>query len=185
MWHIQEYKEALEDAQCTPAKMVRYFDRLLTRLHVDVLAHGNVGKEEATSLPRTISEALSNPKPLSQAEIPSRHALRLPLGGRGGHQGIVVDLEATTQEENNSAVQVCFFIAVLDCDLLVAPPIRLGLRVRSNEVLYSFFYTLVITLSACLFRPSLCCSLSSVLRPQSSLVVIFLSSIHFSSTAVP
>lgn len=106
VWHVREYMAALEDDSCTPAAMTRYFDRLLTRLHVDVLAHGNVGKDEAASLAPAISSALSNPQLLPEEELPSRHALRLPLGGFDGGDGVVLDLEAATQEEKNSAVQV-------------------------------------------------------------------------------
>lgn len=111
VWHITEYQRALEDdALCTPAEMSRSFDRLLRRMHVDVLAHGNVGKEEAMALAPAIAAALSNPEPLAEDQLPTRHTLRLPQGGgrgegsRGG--GVVVDLEAATDEEKNSAVQV-------------------------------------------------------------------------------
>lgn len=107
MWHISEYQRALEDsAVCSPAMMTRHFDRLLTRLHVDVMAHGNVAEEEAAALAPAIVAALSYPERLPEEELPSRHALRLPDGGRGGAGGIVVDLEAGTEEEANSAVQV-------------------------------------------------------------------------------
>lgn len=90
--------------------MVRHFDRLLQRLRVEVLAHGNIAEGEAAALGPAIASALSHPEPLSEEELPTRHALRMPDGGRRGvgeRGGIVVDLEAAAEEEKNSAVQVC------------------------------------------------------------------------------
>ena len=110
VWHIEEYQGVLEDDKsCTPAEMTRHVDRLLGRMHVDVLAHGNVLEGEAAALAPMISAALSEPTPLPEADLPSRHALRLPPC-RGAEEGevdaVVVDLEAGSIEENNSAVQV-------------------------------------------------------------------------------
>lgn len=103
VWHISEYQRVLEDdVLCTPAAMTRQFDRLLTRMHVDILAHGNVARDEAAALAPAIAMALSNPEPLPEAELPARHALRLPDHGRA----VVVELEAATDEEKNSAVEV-------------------------------------------------------------------------------
>lgn len=47
VWHIDEYRQALEDRDaCTPADMARHFDKILGRMRVDVMAHGNVGKSK-------------------------------------------------------------------------------------------------------------------------------------------
>ena len=116
VWHIDEYRRALEDDRaCTPAEMAGHFDKVLARMRVDVMAHGNVAREEAVGLVDTIAAALGRPEPLPEAELPTRHALSLPAaqGARGegeessGGNGVVlVDLEAETEEEKNSAVQV-------------------------------------------------------------------------------
>eukprot|EP00903_Cladosiphon_okamuranus_P005475 g5460.t1 len=107
VWHIDEYRRELEGEACTPAEMSRYFDKILARMHVDVMAHGNVAREEAEGLVDTIAAALGRPEPLPEAELPTRHALSLPARGEGGGNGVVVvDLEAETEEEKNSAVQV-------------------------------------------------------------------------------
>lgn len=93
--------------------MARHLDRLLQRLRVEVLAHGNIAEGEAVALGPAIASALSHPEPLSEEELPTRHAHRMPDGGRrgvgggGDGGGVVVDLEAATEEEKNSAVQVC------------------------------------------------------------------------------
>ena len=117
MWHIREHERALEDdLTCSPAEMARHLDRLLQRLRVEVLAHGNIAEGEAAALGPAIASALSQPEALPEAELPTRHALRMPDGGRRGGGGgsvggggVVVDLEAATEEEKNSAVQVCIF----------------------------------------------------------------------------
>lgn len=126
VWHIDEYRQAIEDKRrCTPAGMAEHFDRVLGRMHVDVMAHGNVGREEAEGLADAIAAALGRPEPLPEAELPTRHAIKLPAtgegGGRGGGSGeVVVDLEAQTEEEQNSAVQVftCVVCPVLYCPVL-------------------------------------------------------------------
>ncbi|CAM9916972.1 unnamed protein product [Scytosiphon promiscuus] len=114
VWHIDEYRQALEDdANCTPAEMARHFDRVLSKMRVDVMGHGNLGREEAEALAPAISEALLHPQPLPESELPTRHGLRLLAAGEseGGGEGsgngvVVVDLTAATEEEKNSAVQV-------------------------------------------------------------------------------
>ncbi|CAM9615285.1 unnamed protein product, partial [Hapterophycus canaliculatus] len=118
VWHIDEYRQALDDdANCTPAEMARHFDRILSKMRVDVMGHGNLGRKEAEALAPAISEALLHPQPLPESELPTRHGLRLLAagesdgGGEGGAGGsgngvVVVDLTAATEEEKNSAVQV-------------------------------------------------------------------------------
>lgn len=109
VWHISEYQQVLDDDQesCTPAEMARNIDNLLGRMHVDLLAHGNIDEAEASALAPMVSAALSEPRPLPEDELPTRHALRLPGRGEAGGEGVViVDLEAGTEEEKNSAVQV-------------------------------------------------------------------------------
>lgn len=115
VWHIDEYRRSLEDEKnCTPSEMAGSFDRILARMRVDVMAHGNVAREEAEGLVDTIAAALGRPEPLPEAELPTRHAIRLPAAGEGEGEGggsgvVVVDLQAETEEEKNSAVQVCWF----------------------------------------------------------------------------
>lgn len=117
VWHIDEYRRALEDGEaCTPAEMAGHFDKVLARMRVDVMAHGNVARGEAEGLVDTVAAALGRPEPLPKAELPTRHALSLPAAAQGGGNGVVVvDLEAETEEEKNSAVQVgsCFVFARL------------------------------------------------------------------------
>lgn len=110
VWHIDEYRRALEDDEdCTPAEMARHFDKILARMRVDVMAHGNVAVEEAEGLVDTVAAALGRPEPLPEAELPTRHALKLPAAGDGEGAGsgvVVVDLQAKMEDEKNSAVQV-------------------------------------------------------------------------------
>lgn len=108
VWHIREYQAALlDETVCTPAQMARHFDRLLKRLHVEVLANGNVARSEAVGLGPAISAALSEPELLPEEELPTRHALKLPAGGGD----VVLELEAATEDENNSAVLVRWLMA--------------------------------------------------------------------------
>lgn len=109
VWHIDEYRRALEDDEhCTPADMADHFDKILDRMRVDVMAHGNVASEEAEGLVDTVAAALGRPEPLPEAELPARHAIRLPAAGEGG-EVVMVDLQAQTEEEKNSAVQVRYW----------------------------------------------------------------------------
>lgn len=114
VWHVSEYERALQDtAGFTPAEMVRHMKHVLRRLHVEVLAHGNIAKSEAAALAPAIVTALLNPEPLPEAELPTRHTLKLPDAGSAGGAGeVVVELEAATEEEMNSAVQVLFLLLV-------------------------------------------------------------------------
>ncbi|CAN0057284.1 unnamed protein product [Laminaria digitata] len=104
--------------------MVRHFDRLLQRLRVEVLAHGNIAEGEAAALGPAIASALSQPEALPETELPTRHALRMPDGGRrgggAGGGGVVIDLEAATEEEKNSAVQVHFQVGRGEANLDLA-----------------------------------------------------------------
>lgn len=108
VWHIDEYRRALEDREsCTPAEMAGHFDKILSRMRVDVMAHGNVARQEAEGLVDSIAAALGRPEPLPESELPTRHAISLPAkGGSAGSGVVVVDLQAETEEEKNSAVQV-------------------------------------------------------------------------------
>lgn len=116
VWHIDEYRQVLEGEACTPAEMAGHFDKILARMRVDAMAHGNVARKEAEGLVDTIAAALGRPEPLPEAELPTRHALRLPARGEGGGNGVVVvDLEAETEEEKNSAVQVGYCRLFLWC----------------------------------------------------------------------
>lgn len=125
VWHIDEYQQALEDdANCTPAEMARHFDKVLSKMRVDVMGHGNLGRKEAEALAPAISDALLHPQPLPEAELPTRHGLRLLAAGESGGAGVeggsgngvvVVDLTAATAEEKNSAVQVGSLFSFFFC----------------------------------------------------------------------
>eukprot|EP00611_Tribonema_gayanum_P026907 TRINITY_DN6514_c0_g1_i4.p1 TRINITY_DN6514_c0_g1~~TRINITY_DN6514_c0_g1_i4.p1 ORF type:complete len:425 (-),score=122.35 TRINITY_DN6514_c0_g1_i4:74-1348(-) len=100
-WHVDEYAAALESQDCTPAAMARAMEETLSRVGVDVLAHGNLCAAEAKQLGHRLHEALSPFAPLPVEQRPHRETMQLPAGGGG-----TVLLVPATEGEDNSAVEL-------------------------------------------------------------------------------
>ncbi|CAM9474661.1 unnamed protein product, partial [Choristocarpus tenellus] len=117
-WHISEYQRALEDPQlCSPLAMTQTMEASLSRLRADILTHGNIAKSEAIAVGQSVQDALRSPRGLRDDELPSRATVKLPQQGH-----VVVELEAATASEENSAVEVCFQVeaALLDLEAALA-----------------------------------------------------------------
>ncbi|KAG5176774.1 Metalloenzyme, LuxS/M16 peptidase-like protein [Tribonema minus] len=82
-WHVDEYAAALESEDCTPSVMARAMEETLSRVGVDVLAHGNLCAAEAKQLGHRLHEALSPFAPLPVEQRPHRETMQLPAGGDG------------------------------------------------------------------------------------------------------
>ncbi|GAA5970032.1 hypothetical protein JCM11641_000241 [Rhodosporidiobolus odoratus] len=65
--------------QVTPASLQEHAAKLLSRLHIESLVHGNMTKEDALQLAKTVEETLA-PTPLTEEELKSPVALLVPEG---------------------------------------------------------------------------------------------------------
>lgn len=75
MWTPEEKLKELH--HLSPEDVERYIPDLLARLHVELLAHGNISETKSTSLMDTVESTLSA-QPLSPAELISPRSLVLP-----------------------------------------------------------------------------------------------------------
>ncbi|GAA5888439.1 hypothetical protein JCM16303_005741, partial [Sporobolomyces ruberrimus] len=106
---VQQKLDALN--QITPESLQSHISRILARLHIESLVHGNMLKDEAVSLSNTI-EGILAPEPLSQEELKSHQALIVPQGKHlarriGGNP-----------ENSNSAVEQFTYVGDINDDLL-------------------------------------------------------------------
>jgi len=65
--------------EITPESLQDHISRVLARLHIESLVHGNMLKDEAVELSNTI-EGILNPQPLTTEELKSHQALIVPEG---------------------------------------------------------------------------------------------------------
>ncbi|GAA5990267.1 hypothetical protein JCM5350_000445 [Sporobolomyces pararoseus] len=75
---IQQKLEALD--QITPTSLQAHISKILSRLHIESLLHGNLLKDEALALSNSIESILSPSSPLTPTELKSHQALVVPLG---------------------------------------------------------------------------------------------------------
>lgn len=65
--------------EVTPANLQTYIGEVLKRLHVEMLVHGNMLKDEAISLSKLVENTFT-PEPLTPEELRSHRALVVPEG---------------------------------------------------------------------------------------------------------
>ncbi len=75
MWTAEEKLVELTDL--TAEDVQRFLPELLGRLHIEMLAHGNLQREDALKI-KDMTESILKPKPLSPAELVSQRSLILP-----------------------------------------------------------------------------------------------------------
>lgn len=75
MWTAEEKLAELETLSAEEVQ--RFLPELLGRLHIEMLAHGNVQREDAIKL-KDMTESILKPKPLSPGELVSHRSLVLP-----------------------------------------------------------------------------------------------------------
>lgn len=66
-------------AQVTPENLEQHIARVLGKMHIESLAHGNVTRDEALRMAATVEETFK-PQALSVEELKSRQALVVPPG---------------------------------------------------------------------------------------------------------
>lgn len=72
--------QLLEEIQAVTAKDVRqFFPQILEQMHIELLIHGNVHKEDALNITNLVESTLK-PSPLPASQWPTRRALDLPKG---------------------------------------------------------------------------------------------------------
>ncbi|GAA5900616.1 uncharacterized protein JCM6883_002901 [Sporobolomyces salmoneus] len=106
---IQQKLDAL--SQITPESLQNHISRVLSRLHIEALVHGNMLKDEAISLSNDIESILS-PQPLTPSELKSHQALVVPEGKHlyrrlGGNP-----------ENPNAAIEQFTYVGDIQDDLL-------------------------------------------------------------------
>eukprot|EP00640_Fibrocapsa_japonica_P000489 CAMPEP_0113948168 /NCGR_PEP_ID=MMETSP1339-20121228/68882_1 /TAXON_ID=94617 /ORGANISM="Fibrocapsa japonica" /LENGTH=1055 /DNA_ID=CAMNT_0000955109 /DNA_START=417 /DNA_END=3580 /DNA_ORIENTATION=+ /assembly_acc=CAM_ASM_000762 len=108
MYHLNEYAAVLRSTQlCTPAGIARVLEGVLSRLQVEVLAHGNLDSEEATHLSSLLKAELQS-IPLPTSELPDDRLVVVP------QKGVLVQMPTPNEDEENSAVEVHFQVGPED-----------------------------------------------------------------------
>lgn len=65
--------------EITPANLQSHIAALFSRMHIESLVHGNVLRDEALALAKTVEDTFK-PEPLTVEELKSRQALIIPEG---------------------------------------------------------------------------------------------------------
>ena len=76
-WHIIEYCDFMGSDECTHAELCDFSRRMLKRVHMQVLSHGNTSASQALELVETAAAALGG-APLGQSQLPAPRLLQLP-----------------------------------------------------------------------------------------------------------
>ncbi|BGP54049.1 hypothetical protein JCM8202_003048 [Rhodotorula sphaerocarpa] len=108
---VDEKLAALEEV--TPESIQAHAKKLLSRMHIESLVHGNMVKDEALSLARDIEETFK-PQALTAEELKSRQALITPEGKWLARRPVA------NPENANSAVEQFTYVGdIYDDDLRV------------------------------------------------------------------
>ncbi|BGP38130.1 metalloprotease [Rhodotorula kratochvilovae] len=84
--------------EVTPANVQAHAARVLGRMHIESLVHGNMTREEALALAKSVEETFK-PQPLSVEELKSRQALVVPPGQWLARRPVSNPLDANTAVE--------------------------------------------------------------------------------------
>jgi insulysin len=87
-WINDQYSAELPLITCDDIRTAHR--QLLGQLHIEVLAHGNVYKEDALKVTDTV-EAILQPRKFPQSQWSLRRALRLPQGGNDVYKRVLKD----------------------------------------------------------------------------------------------
>ncbi|ORY56460.1 Metalloenzyme, LuxS/M16 peptidase-like protein [Leucosporidium creatinivorum] len=107
-WTRDAQLAALEDV--TPANLQSYIAEVLSRLHVEMLVHGNMLKDEAIGLSKLVENTFA-PEPLTPEELRSHRALVVPEGK------YLRRVPVGNPENSNSAIEQFTYIGDIYDDL--------------------------------------------------------------------
>ncbi|BGP14041.1 hypothetical protein JCM10213_005625 [Rhodosporidiobolus nylandii] len=105
-----EQKLAVLD-QVTPQNLQEHIGRLLERLHIESLVHGNMTQEDALQLAKAVEDAFK-PQPLKDEELRSHVALVVPQGKTLARRFV-----ANPEDPNNGIEQFTYVGDLYDDDL--------------------------------------------------------------------
>ncbi|KAF8425470.1 Metalloenzyme, LuxS/M16 peptidase-like protein [Tirmania nivea] len=101
-WLTEEHLEEIENL--TPVDITSFIPQLFKQMHVEVLAHGNIYKEDALRLSSQVEEVFK-PKPLPHAQFPSRRSFIIPPGSKFVYPRLLKD-----KENVNSCIEYHLFV---------------------------------------------------------------------------
>lgn len=78
-WLTEDHLEEIE--HLVPEDITSFVPQLFKQMHIEVLAHGNIYKEDALNLSQQVITVF-DPKPLPQALVPNRRSFILPPGSK-------------------------------------------------------------------------------------------------------
>ncbi|POY74423.1 hypothetical protein BMF94_2617 [Rhodotorula taiwanensis] len=110
--HTVEEKLAALD-EVTPENLQAHAKKLLSRMHIESLVHGNMLKNEALDLARDVEETFK-PQPLTEDELRSRQALITPEGKWLARRPVA------NPENSNSAIEQFTYVGDVYDDALRA-----------------------------------------------------------------
>lgn len=121
MWHISEYVDVLNgtDGERLLQPLSEKVSAALSRIRLEVLAHGNVVAKETEDMAKVITSSFVDEgasEPLPDAELPKNSVVLLPPEP----QGVTVfdfDLEAVNPVEENSAIANLYQVGPVGKDL--------------------------------------------------------------------
>ncbi|GJP46682.1 hypothetical protein CLOM_g5942 [Closterium sp. NIES-68] len=99
-WTIPDKLSAL--SACEVEDLNAFLKSLFSRVHMEVLIHGNATEADALSLAAAVTDTLPVPAP-PLLEIPAEHCLQLPRGA-----SLLVESPVGNPAEENSAVEVYY-----------------------------------------------------------------------------
>lgn len=125
MWTPQEKLRELE--QLTVAEVQQFLPELLQRMHLEVLAHGNLAKEEAVELSNMVWNTIKS-RPVNKTELLSSRSLLLPEKCNK-----VWNLPVTNAANINHAIE--YYVQVGEpTDISVRAPLSLFAQIANEPV---------------------------------------------------
>lgn len=101
-WLTEEHLEEIE--QLTPEDLASFIPELFKQMHIEILAHGNIYKEDALRLSQQVATVFK-PKSLPYAQFPARRSFIIPPGSSYFYPRLLKD-----KDNVNSCIEYHLFI---------------------------------------------------------------------------
>lgn len=101
-WHVNDYLARIRDGSITVETVNTYVSQLRERLYISAIICGNLTKESAISMVKSVQESIGY-APLPEIEQLKRRVVQVPIG-----RDIFSRMAHPNPEDNNSAIDVFF-----------------------------------------------------------------------------